>query len=389
MRIIVIGGGVAGAASALALRRIGAEVAVYEAYPDPAGDVGSFVSLAANGLRGLELLGCLPAVQEAGLRVPRLRMWSAGGHLLGDVARGRRSEDPLHSVTLLRGSLVETLRAAAVAAGAELRLGERMTGATPTERGARVEFASGRTDSADLVVAADGIWSSLRGAVDPAAGRPEYAGLYTVSGVSHGIEVEPGTFNLTFARRGAFFHLAAENGEVWWGAQIDEPVAPERDGVEDAAWLRRVAEAYRREAEPSRVIAATARLHHPVLMHVLEPVRTWHRGRIVLTGDAAHPVGAGQGASMAIEDAIALAEALRTAATPKAALETYAAQRNPRIAKVLETAEDNRDAKRAGPVARRAKAVMMRLFIPLMYEKASGWLYDYRPELGASDAQVH
>ncbi|MFD0890555.1 FAD-dependent oxidoreductase, partial [Streptosporangium algeriense] len=63
MRAIVIGAGVAGSATALALRHIGAEVTVYEAYADPAGDVGSFISLAANGLRGLEALGCLPRVQ--------------------------------------------------------------------------------------------------------------------------------------------------------------------------------------------------------------------------------------------------------------------------------------------------------------------------------------
>ncbi len=93
MRVIVVGGGVAGAASAIALRRIGAEVTVYEAYADR--QVGSFLSLAVNGLRGLDALGCLEQVQRAGFAVLRQRMWASSGRLLGDVPRGRLSADPL------------------------------------------------------------------------------------------------------------------------------------------------------------------------------------------------------------------------------------------------------------------------------------------------------
>lgn len=384
MRVIIIGGGVAGAASALALRPLGAEVVVYEAYADPAGDVGSFVSLAANGLRGLEVLGCLAAVQEAGVDVPRQRMWSAGGMLLGDVARGRREADRLHSVTIMRGRLVEALRAAAIEAGAQFRFGERVTGASQNGEATTVVFASGLRDRADLVVGADGIWSVLRGVVDPKAPRPEYAGLYTVSGVSQGVATEPGAFNMTFGRNGAFIHVAADDGEVWWAAQIAAPVEPDREGVSDAEWLRRTAERYRRETEASRVIAGTARLHRPVVHHVLDEVTVWHRDRIVLVGDAVHPVGAGQGASMAIEDAIALAQALGSGSGLEASLEAYAAQRRPRVKKLLGQAEDNRGMKRAGPIKRRVQAAMMRIFIPLVYEKATGWLYDYRPASGAN-----
>ena len=68
MRAAVIGGGVAGSASAIALARTGAEVTVYEAYEDPAGPVGSYVSLAVNGLRALDALGCLSRCSGPGSR---------------------------------------------------------------------------------------------------------------------------------------------------------------------------------------------------------------------------------------------------------------------------------------------------------------------------------
>ena len=93
MRIVVAGGGVAGAASAVALAHAGVEVTVYEAHEDPAGPVGSFLSLAVNGLRALDSLGCLPQVQASGFAVARQRMWAGNGKLLGDVARGRRPGD--------------------------------------------------------------------------------------------------------------------------------------------------------------------------------------------------------------------------------------------------------------------------------------------------------
>ncbi|MEH1164363.1 FAD-dependent oxidoreductase [Micromonospora sp. CPCC 205539] len=379
MRVVVIGGGVAGAAAALALRRTGADVTVYEAHADPAGDVGSFVSLASNGLRGLDALGCLEPIRDAGVDVPRQRMWSAGGRLLGDVPRGRRSSDTLHSVTLMRGRLVGALRAAATRAGARITTRETLTAVTETADGVTAEFASGHRDTADLLVAADGIWSTVRGILDPATPTPEYAGLYAISGVSSSIDGDTGVFNMTFARNGAFIHVTAPNGEVWWSAQIADPTEPDRRGVTDAEWLRRTADLYRAEAMPSTVIAATTHLHPPVIMHAVDPVPTWHTGRIVLVGDAAHPVGAGQGASMAIEDALVLARSLRDSATIGDALTRYESERRPRIVKLLGTAEDNRGAKKAGPARRRLQALAMRVFIPLVYERATAWLYAYIP----------
>jgi 2-polyprenyl-6-methoxyphenol hydroxylase-like FAD-dependent oxidoreductase len=382
MRTIVIGGGVAGATTALALGRIGAEVTVYEAYADPAGEVGSFVSLATNGLRGLEALGCLPQIQSAGFEVPRQRMWSASGRLLGDVPRGRRSSDTLHSITVMRGRLVAELRTAAESAGARIITGRRLTGVTETADGVTAEFADGHRATADLLVAADGIWSTVRPILDPAAPTPEYAGLYAMSGVARGVDIEPGVFNMTFARNGAFIHLATPHGEVWWSAQIADPVEPQRHGLTDAQWLQRTAELYRREPVPSAVIAATSHLHPPVIMHAVDPIQTWHSRRTVLVGDAAHPVGAGQGAAMAIEDAVALARSMCDNVTIDDALTAFDSERRPRITKLLDAAEDNRGMKKAGPIKRNLQTLAMRAFVPLFYEKATTWLYTYDPALG-------
>ncbi len=369
MRAIVVGGGVAGSAAAIALRRIGADVTVYEAYDDPAGHVGSYVSLAVNGLRALEALGCLPRVQSAGFPVARQRMWSGRGKLLGDVARGRRPEDALHSVTLMRADLVSALRTAALESGARIVTGQRLDGACDP-----------RTADADLVVGADGIWSATRQTLDPAAPQPVYAGLYSVSGASG--TVPPGLprdgFNWIFARHGVFIFLPVPDGTVWWTAQVATPETPPDPSAIGLGELTRL---FSTEPQATAVLRAATAVRAANLGHVLKPVTRRHRDRIVLIGDAAHPVGAGQGASIALEDAVILARHL-AAATPDAtpqALAAFDRERQPRAGKLAKMETSNRDAKTAGPIGARMRELIMPHVFNRFYEKATGWLYDFDP----------
>ncbi|MEV6205833.1 FAD-dependent monooxygenase [Kitasatospora sp. NPDC051914] len=364
MKVVVVGAGVAGAAVAVALRRIGAEVTVHEAYEDPAGPVGSFVSLAVNGLRGLDALGCLDEVRAAGFPVARQRMWAGDtGRLLGDVPRGRAADDPLHSVTLMRADLVGVLRTAAGRAGARIVTGHRPAPADP-------DLAD-----ADLVIGADGIRSATRRGLDPSAPEPAYAGLYSVSGVSDGVHGDPGTFNMTFAKCGVFIHLPAPDGTTWWSAQVAAPRAPDLAAV----GIAELSGLYRTEQRPLDVLRAAQRIDAATLHHVLAPVPRRHDDRTVLIGDAAHPVGAGQGASMAIEDAVVLARELHRAATVPAALAAYDGLRDRRIGRMAKAASANRDAKTAGPVTARLRNLVMPFVFPRFYPRATGWLYDYEP----------
>ncbi|MCX4691124.1 NAD(P)/FAD-dependent oxidoreductase [Streptomyces sp. NBC_01408] len=362
MRVSVIGGGVAGAASAIALRRrTGAEVTVHEAYEtvsdqDAAGQVGSFLSLAVNGLRGLDELGCLAAVQAAGFPVADQLMWSASGKLLGRVPRGRLASDTLHSTTLLRGRLVEVLRAEAVRAGARFVTGRRVV---PSE-------AEG-----DLVVAADGIWSAARTALDPAAPAPEYAGLYSVSGVSHLPDLARGSFHMVFGHRGAFLYIPAPDGTVWWSAQVAAPEPP--DPAEVTSGL--LEELYRTSRMPLEVLRAATRVDRPTPMHRLAELPVWHDDRTVLIGDAAHPVGAGQGASMAIEDAVALAGAVAASPDVPSALAAYTRLRRPRAARMTRSAASNRDSKTPGTMQRRVNDLLMPFVFRHAYARSTSWLY--------------
>ena len=367
MRAVVIGGGVSGSASAIALARIGAEVTVYEAYEDPAGPVGSYVSLAVNGLRALDTLGCLEQVRQAGFPVARQLMWSGRGKLLGDVARGRNPQDALHSVTLMRADLVTALREEALRSGARIVTGQRLTGSTDP-----------LTADADLIVGADGIWSTTRRELDPSAPQPAYAKIYYVSGVSDGtaIQVSRQGFNWIFARRGVFIYLPAPDGSIWWTAQVAAPNPPPDPAAVSPADL---AELFRTEPQAAAVLRAATAVRAANIGHVLAPVTCRYRGHTVLIGDAAHPVGAGQVASMALEDAVVLARELTAADSIPAALAAFDRQRQSRAGKLAKTETANRDAKTAGPVATRMREMIMPHVFNRFYEKATSWLYEYDP----------
>jgi salicylate hydroxylase len=358
MRITVIGGGVAGSASAIALARIGADVTVYEAYENPAGPVGSFVSLAVNGLRALDALGVLEPVQLAGFPVGRQRMWSGRGKQLGEVARNRRPDDELLSVTLMRADLVTALRTAAREAGATIVTGQRVT--------------SDQAANADLTVGADGIWSATRGTLDPNAPVPAYSGIYSVSGTSTrppGIAQDG--FNWIFARRGVFIYLPAPDGTVWWTAQVSSKQPPADPAATD------LAELFSTEPQVAAILERTTAIRTANLGHVLKPVTHRYDDRTVLIGDASHPAGAGQGASMALEDAVILARRLADSGTIPQALAAFDAERQPRAGKMARMETKNRDAKTAGPIAARMREVIMPHVFNRFYEGATGWLYDF------------
>jgi 2-polyprenyl-6-methoxyphenol hydroxylase-like FAD-dependent oxidoreductase len=240
-----------------------------------------------------------------------------------------------------------------------------------------VEFASGRDDFAELLVGADGIWSTARGLIDSAAPRAEYAGLYGVAGISTMTGVEAGVWNLTYTRNGAFVHTSIDENTQWWTAQIGDPVKPDLRGVDDAQWLRRVTELFP-EAMPRALLAATTSIVASGYLNVCDPIQKWHTGRIVLVGDAAHPVGVGHGASMCLEDALELAAALSFAPTVPAALKAYDEARRPRIDRLLKHGHSARESKRPGTVKRQIISARMRLLLPF-FERMQGYLYDYEP----------
>ncbi|MFE2722117.1 FAD-dependent monooxygenase [Kitasatospora sp. NPDC059327] len=342
--IQIIGGGVAGTAAALALHKAGFGVAVHEAHPDTGADIGAFLTLASNGMRALAEVDAAEAVAAVGFPVTTMSVLDATGAELATVPLG----EPEHRLTryrcLRRAELAATLRAEAVRRGITVRHGARLTAVTESATDITAHFADGTSVTGDLLVGADGTHSAVRAWLDPAAAGPEYAGQRVFYGYSTVAPPAPAPERITMVRGSAtaFGYLRSPAGETCWFARVTGPAASTEEvaGTSPAQWREWLRPLLSPDDTPAARIVATTddRL---MVTNALQPApgRRWRGRRAVLIGDAAHAASpaTGQGASMALEDAVVLAKALRDAPGPAEALARYEHVRRPRTERNIAT----------------------------------------------------
>jgi 2-polyprenyl-6-methoxyphenol hydroxylase-like FAD-dependent oxidoreductase len=315
---IVIGGGIGGLTAAAALKQKGWRVLVLEraASLEP---VGSAIAIGPNALRALDVLRVGDPVRKRA-RVPGdggLRR--AGGAWISRAnaeAAFARYGDP--TVLAMRSDVAELLRG--LLTDDEVRTGTEVTAVSPED--GLVATAVG-DERADLVVAADGIWSQTRKALFPQHPAPTYTGL-----TSWRLMVEDPliAFEETWGRGLVFGVNVATGGLIYCYATAPAPpgehAASEKDelGRIFGTWhdpIPRLIEA----ADPARVLRTD-------IWYLGTPLPAFHCGRVAMLGDAAHAMtpNLGQGGCQAIEDAIVLAHEV----TGGGGLAGYSAARLPR-----------------------------------------------------------
>ncbi|NNH74605.1 FAD-dependent monooxygenase [Nocardia uniformis] len=364
---IIIGGGISGPVAAMALRKAGIDARVYEAYPGPAYGIGSGLGLAPNGLAALDLIGAGDAVRA--LAAPmRHQVMSIGDKRIS--APSLTDIEPLRLVD--RFALHQILHDHAVAAGVPFEYNRRLVEVDEHADGVTAAFADGSTATADVLIGADGIRSTVRQLIDPAAPGPQFLNMLGFGGPSEcSIEVSAESMVFAFGKKAYYLYWALPDGRIGWGANLPHEQylsLTEARTVSAEEWLRILRETYA-EDNPGAELAANTRpdqLEVVGALQVMPPVPRWYRGRMVLTGDAIHAPSntSGQGASLAIESAIELARCLRDIADPTTAFATYEAMRRPRVEAVAARVARMNQTKAAGPIARKA----MYLLMPLMFK---------------------
>lgn len=383
-RALVIGCGISGATTAMALRRIGVEPVIYEARPAGAADeVGSFLNVASNGLDALRVLDAHQKVMSAGIPTPDMVMWSGRGKRLGQVANGLRLDDGTVSHTIQRADLYRIVRDEAVGSGIPLHYGKRLERADDTGDGVVARFADGTEAEGDLLIAADGVHSRVRALLDPAAPPARFTGLISFGGITGMpvVEAEPGVYNMIFGRRAFFGYTVTADGTAWWFANLPratEPARAELSATDTESWRRVLVEAFQDDVGPAAEILRHSSIDPPLPVYDLPPVPIWHRGRVVLTGDAAHATSpsAGQGASLAIEDALVLAKCLRDLPDHTVAFARFESLRRDRVERVVAYSARISGSKAAGPVARVLRDLVMPVVLKRFADAESlDWLY--------------
>ncbi len=344
---VVVGGGIAGLASAIALSQTGWQATVLER-ARAFGDVGAGLSMSGNGMTALTALGLDEAVRGVAYQTATAGYQDLGGRWLMRLPDTRR--DPAAITTIWgvhRQRLHTVLRSAAEAAdGVTLVTSAEVTAVRPgVPAGERALVTWGTpaaptTAEADLVVAADGVRSAVRAQLFPAA-CPRYSGYTSWRGVVSDTTIADSRLVQALGPGAEFGALRISDSESYWYGYIrnpegavlpDEQTAARERFAAWAGWIRDLVAA----------TPASSLMRHDVY-HLPKGPSAYRAGRVVLTGDAAHAAlpTTGQGAATAFEDAVCVGRMIAAPVSEgrdmAAALTAYDKTRRERCERIVRT----------------------------------------------------
>ncbi len=367
MKALVIGGGIAGPVTALALQKAGIDSVVFEAYDTTADGVGGMLTVAPNGLAALRIVGL---ASDFGEPLRHMVMADAQGRTLGRI-----TGDVSRVVT--RAELYQRLRELTAAQQIKVEYGKRLVDVECREDGVTATFADGSTETGDVLIGADGIRSRVRTIIDPQAPQPEYVGLLGFGSYAEnsGVHGDPETMYFVFGS--SFLGYWAHDGKIAWFNNLAVENPDEKTTV---PWLDRLREAYGDDMPAKQLLAHSSEVVSAGPLEIMPSVPRWYRDRMVLVGDSAHAPSAssGQGASLAAESAIQLARCLRDIPDIPTAFATYEQLRRPRVERIAaRAARTNSDKRGMGPITRLLMPLVMKAFGAKAFTKDQNYRIDW------------
>jgi 2-polyprenyl-6-methoxyphenol hydroxylase-like FAD-dependent oxidoreductase len=335
MKVIVVGGGIGGLCAAIALQKQGLETIVYEAASELK-PVGAGVGLAANAIQGLARLGVADAVIARGKELEALTIFDEEDNIITNQdTRPLSKKYGISNFVIHRADLHDVL--AQNLKPGTLQLNKRCQSINQEQNQVHVRFTDGTEDTADLLIASDGINSIVRQQLLPES-KPRYAGYTCWRGVidNPGVKLNTMISAETWAPQGRVGMAPLPGNRIYWYACIN---APEQDERMRKMTPVQLAAHFKGVHEPVQEVLAATKPDQLIWGDIndLKPLKKFVFNRIVLLGDAAHATtpNMGQGACQAIEDAVVLGQCLAQDAAIVSALANYEKRRLARTAKVI------------------------------------------------------
>jgi 2-polyprenyl-6-methoxyphenol hydroxylase-like FAD-dependent oxidoreductase len=384
-KALIIGGGIAGPITAILLKKAGIDATVFEAWPRPTG-IGGGLQIAPNGMHVLAEAGLAEEMIDRGSIAESIEFFSQSGVWLASINHemARRFGQP--AVNMRRSTLNEAMLAKAEREGIEVAFDKRLVRIEDrADRPIAVHFEDGSSAEGDFVIGADGVHSATRSHVIPDGPVPFDTGLIGFGGfvprsLLEAVGAKPSLF-MTFGQSGFFgygYSGNESNGAMCWSTQPIHGIDAATFRAMDQVALRRHVHHFHAGWHgpiPQLVEALTEIVVTSTLDIATLP--TWSRGRTLLIGDAAHATSphAGQGASIALEDALRLAIRLRQETDLGAVFQSFENERRPRVERVVALARRNGNQKREfSRTGAWIRDRMLKILIPL---HSNDWLFEY------------
>ncbi|NRB51527.1 MAG: FAD-dependent monooxygenase [Saprospiraceae bacterium] len=336
MKTIIIGGGIAGLTTAIALEKEGFDTHVYEAQPELS-VAGAGIWMATNAMQVFERLGLAEDIKHRGMPLDKIEIADFKLKPIQTTSQLLFVEQYGYSVTsILRSRLRDTL---VEHYGKPVYTGKCLDRVLDNEKSVKAFFTDGSHVVGEILIGADGIHSAVRKQLVPNS-QIRYSGQTCWRGIADIVLEAPYKRACveTWGKKYRFGLSVISEKEVYWFAVAKAP----RGEKDDAAMIKKKLQSmYADFSEPiPSILSATpsARIIRNDITD-LQPIGDWYQGRICLIGDAAHATtpNMGQGGGQAVEDAWFLSKILKAEKDYRIAFPQFQKKRQKKVAQVVKT----------------------------------------------------
>ena len=382
-KVIIIGCGIAGPSLAIMLKKIGMDSEIYESEKNTP-DFG-ILSFTPNAVRSVKILGINDRIQAD--PSPNAYFYKHNGKLLEtpDMISELKKAKINEGMMLRRSHVIQTLIQKAKEEEIPIHFGKKLVDISEENDQVVAIFSDGTQVKGDFLIGCDGPFSKTRKITLPDSSPPTYTGrIWTGGDVGNSVQHDwsPNAFHMTFGKNAYSGTLVFSDKKTVWWTNVPCPV----DKLQEFKTLsfenltQKLLELHKDDHELiSKFIESTKNKHVRIPLYVIPHLDTWHKGRICLIGDAAHATSPfiGQGAAMAMEDAIILAKCLRDIPDLNKAFEKFEKLRKKRTEKIVKTSEQSgKFMTSTNPILKLFKRRLLSYFIK-SYAKNLDWIFSH------------
>jgi 2-polyprenyl-6-methoxyphenol hydroxylase-like FAD-dependent oxidoreductase len=389
-KALIIGAGIAGPVAGIFLKKAGIDAQVFEAWPYSTGNGGG-LQIAPNGMHVLAEIGLAYEMIRRGSIAESFDFYSQSGTRLGSINRNMQARFGQPAVNMRRATLNEVIINKAWCANVELAFEKRLVRIEDhADQPVVAHFADGSSAEGDFLIGADGVHSAVRTHVLPDGPKPFDTGLIGFGGFVPRSLIENTPIGqrveTTFGQSGFFGYgfcsPDSQDGVMWWSTQPAHGIdAATFRAMDQAALKRHLRNFHAGWHEPiPQLLEAAENIVVTATLDVAT-LPTWSRQRTLLIGDAAHATSphAGQGASLALEDAMRFGRLMQEGHELGVTFENFESERRRRAERIVALARRNGNNKREFSAAGAwIRDRMLKLLLPVT-AKGMDWMYAYDP----------